>query len=104
MTKVERIWLRIRAAAEDVPRLFPDPDEDFEVLDPKSAEQAVTDLETEWHACDEAVAGIPLEHSIDVRGQQVSLASIYIHLIEEWARHAGHADLIRQAIDGVTGR
>src|ERR1700733_1961703 len=46
MTKVERIWLRIRAAGEDVPRLFPDPDEDFEVLDPKSAEQAVADLET----------------------------------------------------------
>jgi uncharacterized damage-inducible protein DinB len=104
MTKVERIWLRIRAAGEDIPRLFPDTDEDFDDLDPNSAEQAVSDLQDEWPACDAAAAGIPLEHHIDLRGQQISLASIYIHLIEEWARHNGHADLIRQAIDGVTGR
>jgi uncharacterized damage-inducible protein DinB len=104
MTKVERIWLRIRAASDDVPRLFPDADEDFDDLDPSSAEQAIADLPAEWAACDAAVAEIPLEQSVDVRGQQVSLASIYIHLVEEWARHNGHADLIRQAIDGVTGR
>jgi uncharacterized damage-inducible protein DinB len=104
MTKVERIWLRIRAAGEDVPRLFPDADEDFDELDPQTAEQAIAALPAEWAACDRAVAEIPLEQSIDVRGRQVSLSSIYIHLVEEWARHNGHADLIRQAIDGVTGR
>ncbi|MHB1988123.1 MAG: DinB family protein [Acidimicrobiales bacterium] len=104
MTKVERTWLRIRAAGEDVAPLFPTTDEDFNDLDPASAEKAVADLPAEWGACDSAVAGLALEHSLEVRGQQVSLASVYIHLVEEWARHNGHADLIRQAIDGTTGR
>jgi len=36
-------------------------------------------------------------------GQDVSLRWIYVHLIEEYARHNGHADLIRERIDGVTG-
>lgn len=104
MTKVERTWLRIRAAGQDIDPLFPDSDEDFDDLEPSGAEQALTELSTQWAACDEAVAALPLEHCIDVRGQPVSLASVYIHLVEEWARHNGHADLIRQAIDGTTGR
>jgi uncharacterized damage-inducible protein DinB len=104
MTKVERTWLRIRAAGEDIPPLFPFIDEDFDNLDPASAERAIADLHAECAACDAATAEVPLEHCFDVRGQQVSLGSVYIHLVEEWARHNGHADLIRQAIDGVTGR
>ena len=36
-------------------------------------------------------------------GEQVSLRWIVLHLIEEYARHAGHADLIRESIDGLTG-
>jgi hypothetical protein len=104
MTMVERVWLRIRAAGEDIEPLFPVGDEDFDDLDPGTAEQAVADLPIEWAACDAAVAPLPLEHCFEVRGQLVSLASVYIHLIEEWARHDGHADLIRQVIDGTTGR
>jgi len=104
MTKVERIWLRIRAAGEDVPPLFPTVDEDFNDLDPASAEQSIAGLPAEWAACDEAVAQLPLEHCFAAHGQQVSLGSIYIHLVEEWARHNGHADLIREVIDGTTGR
>ena len=36
-------------------------------------------------------------------GQDVSLRWIYVHLIEEYARHNGHADLLRERIDGTTG-
>jgi uncharacterized damage-inducible protein DinB len=104
MTKVERTWLRIRSAGEDIDPLFPATDEDFDDLDATTAEQAITNLPIEWAACDAAVAPLSLDHCVDVRGQLVSLASIYIHLIEEWARHEGHADLIRQTIDGTTGR
>ncbi len=104
MTKVERLWLRIRAAREDVSPLYPATDEDFDDLDPATAEQAIADLPAEWTACDAAVAQVPLEHCFAVNGQQVSLASVYIHLVEEWAGHDGHADLLRQAIDGTTGR
>jgi uncharacterized damage-inducible protein DinB len=103
MTKVERIWFRIRAASEDVAPLFPNRDEDFNDIDPTTAEQAVADLPSEWSACDAAVGQLPLDHCIERDGEPVSLASIYIHLIEEWARHNGHADLIRQSIDGTVG-
>jgi hypothetical protein len=73
-------------------------------LVPNAARQAIADLTTEWTACNAAVAGLSLDHCFDVAGQEVSLASVYIHLVEEWARHNGHADLIREAIDGATGR
>jgi hypothetical protein len=36
-------------------------------------------------------------------GREVSLRWIYVHMIEEYARHNGHADLLRERIDGVTG-
>ena len=51
LTKVERTWLRIRAAGEDVPPLFPTVDEDFNDLDPATAEQAIAGLPAEWAAC-----------------------------------------------------
>ena len=104
MTRVERIWLRNRAAGENAPPLFAATDEDFDGGSVANAPQAVTDLAAEWALCDAAVEALPLDHCIEVRGKPVALVSIYIHLIEEWARHNGHADLIRQAIDGVTGR
>lgn len=37
-------------------------------------------------------------------GERFSLRWIVVHLVEEYARHAGHADLIRESIDGVVGR
>ena len=37
------------------------------------------------------------------RGEQVSLRFVMLHVIQEYARHNGHADLIREGIDGVTG-
>ena len=44
-----------------------------------------------------------LDHTFDRRGESWSIHTLYLHLIEEWARHNGHADLIREAIDGATG-
>ena len=96
--------MRIRAAGEDVEPLFTASDEDFNDLHSEGAPQAITDLSAEWAKCDAAVEDLPLDHCVEVRGHVVSLASIYVHLIEEWARHNGHADLMRQVIDGVTGR
>ena len=37
------------------------------------------------------------------RGQDVSLRWVYVHMVEEYARHLGHADMIRECVDGVTG-
>ena len=61
-------------------------------------------LHQEWRLADEAVSTVPLTHEIDVRGDVMSLRMVYLHLIAEYARHNGHADLLREALDGITGR
>ncbi len=106
MTKVERIWLRLRVAGEDVPGLFPRTDEDFDDVSPGQAEDAIAALRAEWAAADRAVAGLPLEATffVEKHGTTLSLGWTYVHLVQEYARHNGHADLLRQSIDGVTGR
>ena len=106
MAKVERIWLRQRVAGQDIPSLHggPGDDTDFHQVDPSRAEQEVRALHEEWRLADEAVAGVPFSHEIDVRGDPMSLRMVYVHLISEYSRHNGHADLLRQVLDGVTGR
>ena len=50
------------------------------------------------------IAAVPLDHEhTDKRGRTFSLRWVYLHMIEEYARHNGHADLLREAIDGATG-
>ena len=110
MADVERWWFRIRAAGQDVPTLYDystDPDADHnDVADADPAEAFAT-LRAEIEAAREAVAGLPLEHTFQHRRgdttHEVSLRWVYVHMIEEYARHNGHADLIRERIDGVTG-
>ncbi len=107
MAKVERIWFRLRAAGEDVPPMY-DPalgkDHDFEALDPDEAADAFDRLQAEWRAADSAAASLGFDHLVEVHGERYSLRMIYVHMIGEYARHNGHADLLREAIDGVTGR
>ena len=71
---------------------------------PARAGQEVPALREEWKLGDAAVATVPFAHEIDFRGDAMSVRMVYVHLIGEYARHNGHADLLRQAIDGVTGR
>jgi uncharacterized damage-inducible protein DinB len=106
LAKVERVWLRQRVAGQDIPPLHGGPgnDTDFHQVDPSRAEQEVQALREEWRLADEAVAGVPFAHEIDFRGSPMSLRMVYVHLIGEYSRHNGHADLLRQVLDGVTGR
>lgn len=106
LAKVERIWLRQRVAGQDVPALHGGPGDpaDFADAVPEGAERDVAALVEEWRLADEAVAGIPSTHEIDLRGAPMSLHRVLLHLIAEYARHNGHADLLREALDGVTGR
>jgi uncharacterized damage-inducible protein DinB len=108
MAKVERTWFRQRAAAvEGLGGLY-DPglgkDYDFDHLDPAEAEQAFDTYESECRQAVEAVAGLPFDHTFEVHGEPFSLRMTYVHMIGEYARHNGHADLLREAIDGTTGR
>ncbi|WP_193587988.1 DUF664 domain-containing protein [Streptomyces sp. MBT27] len=44
-----------------------------------------------------------LDETVEFRGESISLRYILTHMIEEYARHNGHADLLREALDGATG-
>ncbi|WP_344427493.1 DinB family protein [Pseudonocardia ailaonensis] len=106
LAKVERIWLRRRVGGEDVPDLHGGPGDptDFDAGVAELAADELRVLQEEAARGDAAVAGIPLDHEIDFRGEAMSLRMVYLHLIGEYARHNGHADLLRQVIDGVVGR
>jgi uncharacterized damage-inducible protein DinB len=104
MTDVERWWFRRHLLAEDIPPLFDDDEEwclppDATITDALAAywdEIAVIDRHLATASMDERNQGgpDPGEHT---------LRRAIVHMIEEYARHCGHADLLREAIDGTTG-
>ncbi len=111
MTDVERFWFRRSLVAEDVPPVYygvahPDGDDDGDFHAPAGATVAGA-LAAYWDEIDVANRNIAAASLDDVpqrdpdRGH--SLRWIVVHMIEEYARHCGHADLLRQAIDGTTG-
>jgi uncharacterized damage-inducible protein DinB len=107
MAKVERTWLRIRAPRGTIDPLYDlelGKDHDFEHLDPAQAPEAFARLEEECRLGDAAVAVMSFDDTYDNKGELMSLRMTYVHLIGEYARHNGHADLLRECIDGETGR
>ncbi|MGW4379233.1 DinB family protein [Kitasatospora sp. NPDC004531] len=106
LAKVERTWFRIRFAGEDVPPLHfveGHKDADFDLLDPDRAEQEYHRLLEEQRLADLAVAGASLDATLVAYGETQSLRLTFLHVTTEYARHNGHADLLREHIDGVTG-
>jgi uncharacterized damage-inducible protein DinB len=108
MADVERSWFRNILNNENAPGIYwsdQHPDGEFDLVDTASAEEAFARWQAEIANSRELSAGLPL----DIvgkglrRGEEVSLRWILVHMIEEYARHNGHADLIRERIDGVTG-
>ena len=107
MARVEQSWFRRVIEAElDLPRLFQDEDAGF------SFGEATQDLVDEsfalWrHEIDharEVLARTDLDAVVDVHGDSIEVRDIVVHMIEEYARHAGHADLLRECIDGRAGQ
>jgi hypothetical protein len=107
LAKVERTWFRQRAAGQPVEPMY-DPsrgkDADFDDVTATEAKADIERLHAEWRRAGEAVAGMAFGDTFDVAGETFSLRMVYVHMIGEYARHNGHADLLREAIDGVTGR
>lgn len=111
MAEVERSWFRRRLAAQDVPRRYQTvdaPDADF---DGAVADVAVVD--EAWAAWREEVAFAErwTEEATDLgalctteHGDEVSVREVLVHMVEEYARHNGHADLLRERIDGRVGQ
>ncbi|MBF6130988.1 DinB family protein [Nocardia brasiliensis] len=108
LTEVERGWFRLTAAAMDVPYAYGSeeaPDGDFDLREADAATDFATFLR-EIELSDAAVADLPLDHTFRHPRRpelEYNLRWIYLHMIEEYARHNGHADLLRERIDGTTG-
>ncbi|HUW55423.1 MAG TPA: DinB family protein [Planctomycetota bacterium] len=110
LADVERRWFRQVLAGEYAPARFSDatdPDGDFEGAEPRT--EAIEAAWTAWRAevtfAERFTTKAP---DLDVEGKDtwrgaVSLRWVLIHMIEEYARHNGHADLLRERIDGAIG-
>lgn len=110
LADAERFWFRRVMAAEDAPQLFSsdtDPDGAFN--------GAVADADVVAHAWQAWGAEVALAErfvveapGLEVAGHEpgagpISLRWVLVHMIEEYARHNGHVDLLREQIDGAVG-
>ncbi len=109
MTEVERGWFRRGVDQQDVADPYCTdeyPEADIEGLDDTPVATVFQRFRDEVEACQELTKRYDsLDFTFDHgrKGTTFSLRWIYTHMIEEYARHNGHADLIREAIDGATG-
>jgi hypothetical protein len=108
MAGVERGWFRQNFAGADVGDLYSfdeSPDAEFEDLDGADPEAEFATFHREVELARAAVAGRSLDETFRSVGRktEMNLRWVYVHMIEEYARHNGHADLIRERIDGATG-
>jgi hypothetical protein len=106
MSDTERGWVRQAFRGAQAPDLYyrsDAPDADFEEAAPDGAEEDFERYRAECLAVDAALEGAQLDDTFKLREQTISLRWMWQHLVEEYARHNGHADLIREAIDGSAG-
>lgn len=111
LADVERHWFRRVLAGEGTRHIFrteDDRDAAFEgaVGDAAAVEAAWTAWRGEVAFAERFVEGAP---SLDVSGEmadgkRITLREVLVHMLEEYARHCGHADLLRERIDGRVGQ
>ncbi|MEV7993994.1 DinB family protein [Streptomyces sp. NPDC086077] len=107
LAEVERNWFQRVLAGLDVPPVYED-ETGYALRPQRGLDEALTVWHREIARGREISAGRPLDDTgrlVDgpLDGMDVSLRWVLIHLIEEYARHNGHADILRERIDGVTG-
>jgi uncharacterized damage-inducible protein DinB len=107
MAEVERNWFRrVLLRQPDLPSIWYDravEDSELVPLDDADWEADLAAWQTECDASRKAAADHQLDDTGERRGEPCSLRWIYVHMIEEYARHNGHADLIRELVDGSVG-
>jgi uncharacterized damage-inducible protein DinB len=106
MNEVEQGWFgHFAGVREPHPYSSADrPDADFDDLDRADPAADFAAFQAQCARSRERAAGRGLDETfVNRRGNTISLRWIYVHMIEEYARHNGHADLIREAIDGTVG-
>ncbi len=106
---VERGWFRETFAGEDVEAIDVDGDNsaEFAVGDDDTVASVISFYRSEVDQARRIVRGAPSLDALSAREtnyrERVSLRWILVHMVEETARHAGHLDLMREAIDGQVG-
>jgi uncharacterized damage-inducible protein DinB len=110
MTEVERAWFRRRIGREDAPPLYYTAerrDDDFDAVDDADPAAMFAAFNAEVERCRAIAAGVTLDTVVPNTSNDgrddFSVRWIYVHMIEEYARHNGHADLLRERIDGAKG-
>jgi len=110
LAEVERGWFRRRFAGHDVPKRYqsdaePDGDFDGAVADDAVVDEAWTAWREEVAFAEQFVRDTDLGFvAQDGQGRPLSLRELLVHMVEEYARHNGHADLLRERIDGRLGQ
>ncbi len=104
----EHHWFRrvLQGATERGPFELPGvPDIDFDGA--LADDQCVAEAWAAWHraveVADEWMIGEDMDREVPFQGGTVEVRDVVVHMIEEYARHMGHADLLRECIDGRTG-
>lgn len=103
LVEVERDWRSW--VAEPVPKLYGERDADFDgaVADQGVVDAAYADLQREQAATDELLLRYDdLGERVGTTG--IAIRELWVHRVEEYARHCGHADLLRECIDGRVGQ
>jgi uncharacterized damage-inducible protein DinB len=104
LTVAEQVWFAHDLLGSELDQ---DPDFTMEVPAGRSAEQVVADYRDAIEASDAAIRAVGDPAALMVQpvdGTRLSLRWLLAHATSETARHAGHADILREQLDGVTGR
>ncbi|AXQ55801.1 mycothiol transferase [Streptomyces koyangensis] len=105
LAEVERDWRNWLGEGDPAPKLYGERDADFlgATADPAQVEAAFTDLAREQTATDTALSAYP-DLSTRVGTDNIAIRELLVHRIDEYARHCGHADLLRECVDGRVGQ
>ena len=115
MAWAENDWLRWIGQASGEDRIYwSEEDRDLAFNEAVGTQECVDDAFASWHRevahAEEWLAGVgeeELGREFAIAGRDdevVSIRDLFVHMIEEYARHCGHADLLRETIDGRTGQ
>ena len=110
LTRVEQSWFRrVIEDQPDLPRLFQDESLDAGFSWPGEVDESLVAEAWElWRVevehAREVLRRIDLDTLVDVHGEPTEVRDLIVHMVEEYARHCGHADLIRECIDGRAGQ
>jgi uncharacterized damage-inducible protein DinB len=111
MADVERYWFRQVLAGENAPRRYRTPEDHDAAFNAASADPAVVaDAWAAWHEevayaerCVDGFEDLGVTVPLPDEEEEIAVREVMMHMIEEYARHCGHADLLRERIDGRVG-